>query len=265
MRFIYKSTAGEAKTSLREQYEADAEDQFGSAQEMLDFLRELYTHPYEEDLAVEAFNELKMLSSGEFVVFKKDFRRLASEAKIPKTAWLKLLKPKLPKRLLKSIELYATLEGIKDFEPYCKLAMTQDQVHQNSLRRPDLVPAKKAAVAPAMRSTGSAGRVQVATPTPGRPSTFVRGASSTPNPPHHGSAPPPNRERSHVSHDSDACHACGQRGHWAKDCLTKGSVNEVEPTEDKDEDGVGKEIDMEGVPIEAFSGYIEQLSENGSA
>jgi hypothetical protein len=84
MYYVFNCTDGDSQKYLFSRYNPDSTDPFRTANDMIQYLREIHTNPYRVRDARQEYKALEMNTYGQtFHEFKTEFLHLANEAQIP--------------------------------------------------------------------------------------------------------------------------------------------------------------------------------------
>jgi hypothetical protein len=226
MVYIFGRTNGDAQTHLRPRYGTD-EDSFKTAQEMIDYLANIYLDPFKVKNARQDYRRLTMKPAQTFSEFYTKFLHLAGEAKIPLDDWQPDLYDKLTMELQKAtLPTLNSLTTHKALADQCLLLYRElKRIHE----RTDRIKARQAANTTANRNpAGTSERststtsTKPSTPVPANPTTFSKPRPTYDTP-----------DKQALSR-AGACFNCHKPGHLARDCPTKADNNVIEENEDKE-------------------------------
>ena len=140
MIYIFGRTTGDAQTHLRPKYGTD-EDSFKTAQEMIDFLANIYLDPFKAKNARQDYRRLNMSYKQTFMEFYTKFLHLAGEAKIPLEDWQPDLFDKLTMELQKAI--LPTLSSLTTYKALADQCLLLDRELKRLHERSDRIKANK--------------------------------------------------------------------------------------------------------------------------
>jgi hypothetical protein len=222
MVYIFGRTTGDAQTHLRSRYGTD-EDSFDTAQEMIDFLANIYLDPFKVKNARQDYRRLNMKPAQTFTEFYTKFLHLAGEAKIPLDDWQPDLYDKLTMELQKAI--LPTLSNLTTHKALADQCLLLDRELKRIHERSDRIKARQTTTAGNRNPTKTTEKDTSTTTKPSTPvpiSTF-----SKPRLMYDTS------EKQALSR-AGACFNCHQPGHLARDCPTKADNKVIEGNEDNE-------------------------------
>jgi hypothetical protein len=85
--YIFSRTMGTAKEHLQPRYKSDDDVEFQTAKEIIDYLKEIFTNPFEQRTADQQFKDLIIQKDKAFHDFYILFLKTAAKAKVPKVSY----------------------------------------------------------------------------------------------------------------------------------------------------------------------------------
>jgi hypothetical protein len=239
--YVFSRTGGDAQNHLLPRYEDGSIDLFPTSQSMIDFLATIYEDPYKVQNARLEYKSLSMKSTETFSDFHTRFLQLAGQAKIPVDDLRPDLFDKLTLELQRTVlPVYTTLSTEKALADQCvaldnglrRIRARSDRakarIASSGIASSGALPAK-----PSSTST-TASRITLRESTPGR---YVREA--TPD----RTTRPQTRDMKPPAADQVICYSCGQKGHYASDCLQREKTVAVQEVEQSTEQFTDPETD----------------------
>jgi hypothetical protein len=95
MAFLFRLTAEDARLHLESRYQTDRENQFVTAQEMIDYLGNIYIDPFKVRNAKLDYRRLRMMKDQTFTEFYTRFLQLAGNSETPISDYLDDLTDKI--------------------------------------------------------------------------------------------------------------------------------------------------------------------------
>lgn len=215
MYYVFNRTEGDAQKHLYVRYRPGCDNRFQTAQDMLEYLTDIYTNPHRVQEARYEYKSLEMKPGQPFFDFKTQFLHLAGEARISRSEWFGDLYDKLTFTLQSRLapQRYMFKEN---FQELCTAtsALDAELRRLNLQRKPkDVTTLPKVGSASVATSEGLEGSkpagLYSARTTIDKP-TFTA-ARTTP-------APDNRRQGSAAPTSSDNCFNCGKTGHYAREC-----------------------------------------------
>jgi hypothetical protein len=218
---VYICTEGDASDHLYSRYEPNAANPFKTAQEIIDYFKQIHSNPHQVREARYEYRELKMKSGDIFFEFQTAFQRLANKAQIPSSEWFDDLYDKLTLRLQSQMVVHRyTLN--QDLTKLVELAAGIDTENRRMA---------KSRAANAAKS-----------PPPSLSKTFIQASSSADKSLTRGITPAPTLAPPTIptkapspQPTSITCFACKAPGHVVADCPTKKGWTEMKEIADEDE------------------------------
>jgi hypothetical protein len=209
MIYLFGRTTSDAQAHLQPRFSnADAGDQFTSAQDMIDHLATIYVDPYKVQNARHDFRRLIMKTSQTFTEFYTRFLHLAGVARIPSEDWRPELYDKLTLDLQKAVlPTFNTLLTYKALADQCLLL---DQGLKRIRERSERIQKSKT-------------QQTVNTPAPATTTATASKPLNTPPSTSNITRPRPtydDPDRQALSR-AGACFVCRQPGHFANACPQK--------------------------------------------
>jgi hypothetical protein len=87
MAYVFSRTIGMAKEHLQPRYKSDDDVEFQTAEEMIDYLKEIFTNPFKQRTTDLQFKNLTMQKDKAFHDFYTLFLKTAAKAKVPKVSY----------------------------------------------------------------------------------------------------------------------------------------------------------------------------------
>lgn len=225
--YVVSRLTGDAAKHTAPRLRVGGINKYGTAQELLDHLREIYEDPDRRDKARQKFKSLYMKQSDNFHDFYTKFLHLASEAEIGTSELSYELNDKLSLSLRAQVMTkFLEKPTLAEFARYCTNVDTQLKVisgKRERVVRNQSIPfaAKLPTVSSSLKSAN----------TPSATTTVV--STSTPLRARPQYSDPEQQKLSNIG----ACFSCGKTGHLSKFCPTKNRIATVEVTTEDAEAG----------------------------
>jgi len=87
MAYVFSRTTGTAREHLQPRYKSDDDVEFQTAKEMIDYLKEIFTDPFEQRTADRQFKDLIIQKDEAFHDFYTLFLKTAAKAKVPQVSY----------------------------------------------------------------------------------------------------------------------------------------------------------------------------------
>jgi hypothetical protein len=223
MAYVFNRTGDDAQGHLEPRYEGPSTDPFLTSQSMIDFLATIYEDPYKVQNARLEYKSLSMKSTETFSDFHTRFLQLAGQAKIPSDDLRPDLFDKLTLELQKTVlPVYTTLSTEKALADQC---VALDHGLRRIKARSDQAKARITSsgiassgtlLAKPLPASAIPSRTIPREPTPGR---YTREAT-----PDRTTRPQTKDTKPSANTDQVTCYSCGQKGHYAPDCLQKEKI-----------------------------------------
>ena len=206
---VYVCTEGVASEYLYPRYKPDAAEPFGTAQEMMTYLKQFFQNPHRVRDARYEYQSLKMKPTDTFFEFQTIFLRLANKAEIARSEWFDDLYDKLTLHLQGQLAIMRHTLG-QDVNKLCELASGADTENRR-------IGKLRAAQSPKsstqlLSKTFSQASATTTSPSAPAPKPF------SPAPRQATPVLPPVTKPALPESDKITCYTCGNPGHTSVHC-----------------------------------------------